>query len=802
MASSDKTRSGVDEESSGPIIILKVFQAAPLAYEDWTGRENPIPYVDFETECTILRKALEGTPVHPVFETATTNNLGLFLSQGSHPFLHFSCHGHPEYFLLENEYGGGHMLQMDEDLQTWFQAGGKNQLQFVFCSACHSRSAGETFVEAGVPHVVCCEQNEHLLSNMAAIVFARDFYQALAYGKTLQQAYDLAVQGVIQSPDLKPLGLNPKEEAKKFALLPEGVNHNVSLVSLASSSTMSSNSAVQSFDKTSNTPPSSMIPVPPQHFLGRELEMYRVLKALFVKKSRLVRITGPDGIGKVSLAMAVGHYMERRTMWGSIIWLPSSRTSSSAVSQKWSELYDLFENSHRLLPRLFRSDDTYKRVSGEILDQLYETKSVVILNAVKLSVSGIQKLCIFLDDLFEGTRHVKVLLVHRLGRVIQSQKNTATGFPCSETEISLGPLHFDCSVALFGRACPHAHDATTWHPERLLKKRTESTFKVLGEGVPAKTIIAAKNMTRDEYETLVEREDPIRESDFQLLRKIQDECCHLAVEEEEEDPLRLSLDASPDGATMMPNGASYRLGYFDEKQEQDQPPLRSQLQVQKRFVPLLKKQGKIYRKNVTSFSRRAVKGERIVTTIDGVQETEQTVKDDYTSWVVCGRAAGEHYVLTDQQFHESYDETTAKPIDPSASSSSPMTKRLHQQGFSEYQSIRQVWARKVDEHDMVFFRYGKQSPPAEEAYFMAPWGESTRVEQGDFLVTQYPGDGKGKDEVYRVEGSVFEYSYADPTTIKQQGKAWWRTKEYAITVASVVMVVAAVAARAGIRPRR
>jgi hypothetical protein len=107
---------------------------------------------------------------------------------------------------------------------------------------------------------------------------------------------------------LTPLGLNPKEEAKKFALLPEGVNHNVSLVSLASSSMARSNSATaQSFDKTSNTPPSSMIPVPPQHFLGRELEMYRVLKALFVKKSRLVRITGPDGIGKVSLALAVGH---------------------------------------------------------------------------------------------------------------------------------------------------------------------------------------------------------------------------------------------------------------------------------------------------------------------------------------------------------------------------------------------------------------------------------------------------------------------------------------------------------------
>jgi hypothetical protein len=93
MASSDKTRSGVDEESSSPKVILKVFQAGPLAYEDWTGRENPIPCVDFETECTILQKALEGTPVHPIFETATTTNLGLFLSQGNHPFYTFPVMG-------------------------------------------------------------------------------------------------------------------------------------------------------------------------------------------------------------------------------------------------------------------------------------------------------------------------------------------------------------------------------------------------------------------------------------------------------------------------------------------------------------------------------------------------------------------------------------------------------------------------------------------------------------------------------------------------------------------------------------
>ena len=60
---------------------------------------------------------------------------------------------------------------------------------------------------------------------------------------------------------------------------------------------------------------------------------------------------------------------------------------------------------------------------------------------------------------------------------------------------------------------------------------------------------------------------------------------------------------------------------------------------------------------------------------------------------------------------------------------------------------------------MIFFRYGEKDTA--EAYFMAPWGESMRVEQGDYLVMQYL---RGNDEVYRVECAVFEYSYTDSYT--------------------------------------
>ena len=87
-----------------------------------------------------------------------------------------------------------------------------------------------------------------------------------------------------------------------------------------------------------------------------------------------------------------------------------------------------------------------------------------------------------------------------------------------------------------------------------------------------------------------------------------------------------------------------------------------------------------------------------------------------------------------------------------------MFRTLRQKGFLEYDSKRLVWARKVDEHDMDWFRHGRKQSKLSgpEVYFMASWGEPDRTEQGDFLVMQYP---PGNPEVYRIECGVFEASY-------------------------------------------
>lgn len=177
-------------------------------------------------EQSVLTEALQNTQLQPVFETATAQSLGQFLSEGN-PFLHFSCHGHPNLFFIEDDHGGVQTLPIGDVLEDWIQAGG-SRLSVVFVSACHSRPAGESFVEARAPHVVCCEQADQMVSDVAAMIFARQFYVSLANGNTVQQAYDLAIHMVRQALEMKRTGLNVEKEANKFALLPEGADHNVS----------------------------------------------------------------------------------------------------------------------------------------------------------------------------------------------------------------------------------------------------------------------------------------------------------------------------------------------------------------------------------------------------------------------------------------------------------------------------------------------------------------------------------------------------------------------------------------------
>lgn len=743
-----------------PPLELKVFQASPLAVGN-----TPIPFLDLDEEEECLKEALKDTNIKVSFEIATVHGLSDFLGQKK-SFLHLSCHGHPKQLFIEDGFGGCHTLTVGENLERWIKAGDQS-LKFVFVSACHSRSAGEAFLDAGVPHVVCCEQDGHQLLDQAARIFARDFYTAVANGNTLEQAYEFGIVAVLQSPEIKRVaGVNPELEAAKFVLLTrtegdiqntpattqirlpivEEIIHQEVEIADQDQDEEQDVTAMTSFQRHSahlnrkllkgaarrlQKSPSSgsmyMLPVPPQPFLERELDMYQILTAFFRgnAKVRLVRVAGDKGIGKESLAKAIAQYAKKRFMWGQVLWLPP----------------------------LQRDMDNSSAIRQYILQNYQEEKALLIIDASQYSDGSMSCLCSFLDDVFELTKKLKVILIHGAtthgSTTIRSKR--AAGFPCFEETIRLMPLSFESTAFLFCHSCRHV---TKWHATNkiLLRnmKRDANVWKVLGEGNPARILLMAKNIEEMEFETLTGRIGPIRIEDFeQRLNYVAQ---------------TMFADDNLPEANSHPETPQAGLKYVvvkDSEAQSTPPPLRTQEEIIDRFLPILKNK-EVYRKTVPSFIRKASRGEHVVTVINGVPATENTVNDD-NSWLVCGQVANEYYPLSDKKFKAIYDTENPKPI--LVSHANPQHAFLRTKGFQTYRSKRRVWAHKVDESDMSFFRHSSpaasnDSPSAitNEAYFMAPWGKPNRIELHDYLVLSYPD---GEDDIYRIERTLFERSYAD-----------------------------------------
>ena len=129
---------------------LTVLFSAPLCCRLADNTFKPIDVLDFELERDLLfncfREASQDIELE--FDTATTERLSACLSKRC-TCLHYSGHGHPSFLTFEDGKGGLHGVKVDHLKQSLVSGDGSAPFQFVFVSACHSKSAGQAFVDAG-----------------------------------------------------------------------------------------------------------------------------------------------------------------------------------------------------------------------------------------------------------------------------------------------------------------------------------------------------------------------------------------------------------------------------------------------------------------------------------------------------------------------------------------------------------------------------------------------------------------------------------------------------------------------------
>jgi len=496
---SDITGDKSDPKKMPPEGITVLF-SAPLVWRDSEDDFHPIEQLDFAREKSLLWQCFSEASrnIDLSYDNATTDRLQAVMTKGCKA-LHFSGHGHPHSLTFEDGSGGIHWFSVDQ-LKALISGGmeeGKPPFGFVFVSACHSALAGQTFVDSGVPHVVCCQQESQLMDG-AALSFTRAFYLALAFGKTLKDSFEIGKQAVLSSATVP----NADEEMKKFMLLPEDGVHDIPIFTAEQVPEWPlPQNGTNTYDENIS------LPAPPQGFLGRETDMYQTLNS--VLNRRFVNIVGPSGMGRSSLAAALCHYINERKstlLFDDIYYIKLKRPTIGKLSTIVS-LHNQLVSAGRLEVISYEGD--LDEIIQDILTSLKRTQSLLVFDEIE-NLEGsteAQDLHYFLGQIFDHTNDVHVL--------VTSNKSIGLGgdrLTVGESVHELGPLSFRNTVKLFAYHCPHLHssrerkdllDELTSHDRFAEDDEVSKKIKtILGGGIPAETFAVAYEMSSEDFQQL------------------------------------------------------------------------------------------------------------------------------------------------------------------------------------------------------------------------------------------------------------------------------------------------------------
>lgn len=270
-------------------------------------QETIIKPLDFQKEQKDLFETLSNSEkaLRLKIEVATQDKLIALTLMGLRA-LHFSGHGQENMLAFENGLGKVHCMT-PADILNLLSVGGQNAgIEFVFVSACNSENVGKAFVQAGVPHVIAVRRQEQVADD-AARTFMKQFYLAVLVGRTVKNAFEIALAAV------RTAATNiDANEPKKFLLLPQEGDHNVQIFRDVP--------AGQFINLNEKEKPNNLC-APIENFLGRNFEVQELVEKLADSGSsgrKLITLTGVPRIGKTTLALEGARYCHQRRMFDAV----------------------------------------------------------------------------------------------------------------------------------------------------------------------------------------------------------------------------------------------------------------------------------------------------------------------------------------------------------------------------------------------------------------------------------------------------------------------------------------------------
>jgi serine/threonine protein kinase len=467
---------------------ITLIQSSPLTCIS-NGQVVPMGQLNIHEERRVLAEAIEdaNADIKILFDIATTDRIGAILSKRQTRVLHFSGHAYPGCLAIEDALGGMQSLLIHELMDLVSAGRSRNptmrsqNLDFVFVSACCSRSIGDAFVEANVPHVVCCDLDTQQIRDDITVAFQKSLYRALACGNTLSTSF-LRARTEIQYSSMLPKE-HLQAEIAKICLLPEDGDHDVQI--------FFTDESVEELSDQLPERRQARIPPPPSPFVGRQVETYSMNCALH--RARLVRVSGGKGFGKKSLAKFHCRFVDDRRhiqKFEEVMWFPSIffDSSNSSLNQLFENLYDCSQ-----------SDGENDNVMNKIIRLLYNRRILIVLESDASHL--IPK---FLQKLFQHNESVKVILIHS-----DEDKYAQRRMPCVEFGINVPRLDIESSVTLFCNMCPLVDNPRAIRDSLLkayIKKRIwrKDIERMIGDGIPSQILRSSKEITEDEFRKLLE----------------------------------------------------------------------------------------------------------------------------------------------------------------------------------------------------------------------------------------------------------------------------------------------------------
>mmetsp|Transcript_17303 Transcript_17303/g.35864 ORF Transcript_17303/g.35864 Transcript_17303/m.35864 type:complete len:848 (-) Transcript_17303:244-2787(-) len=514
---------------------IVVFQSAPLAYLEGQAQgqghshsrahahshaaqfgvvRQPIPLRDFDHESSILRGSLDGSSrldatIDMEVQPATVSAFTSFLGSGRSRVLHFTGYGNPHHVLTFEDEEGYLDDTFSMDTLPDLVKAADPPLDLVVVNSFHSGRIGKAFLDAGVPHVVCCHHLE-IFRDKAANSFLKSFYRALATNKSLKQAFyhsQEAVRVEEISKDVERYVLLPrKSEDDPYHDVPIFYTHPVP-----------ANTPDRDADNLLLEDARKFLPKLPRFFTGREVDMCKILDALRVEN--IIRIGGIRGMGKSSLAAAVCRYVQMRSAsfeFDDVFWLPAAR---GVVPEEDTLFADLVEYTGLMVKadHNISEDEDALECRERIEIELEGRRTLLTIDSRKFdSEASSESLETFLSELLNNSDlDIKILLINSNG-----EEEDAT--------LRLAPIDFKSTALLFGtvsrfitaNGCPAAQspdeyanlivppsvanaNKTAQHRKKAVSFRQERLLSVMGDGVPLEVIRSGKTMQANVFIRLI-----------------------------------------------------------------------------------------------------------------------------------------------------------------------------------------------------------------------------------------------------------------------------------------------------------